>query len=63
VSTVGRIDAGVASSEASFTHPHDEPGQLRRQRWRLIAHYDEPTTTLRGVIRRTPPRALLAKAR
>jgi hypothetical protein len=45
-------ERGVASFEASFTYPHDEPGALRAQRWLLVAHYDEPTTlaALREVV-------------
>jgi uncharacterized protein (DUF1330 family) len=35
---------GVRSFEASFTHPHTEPGRLRSQRWLLVAHFNEPTT-------------------
>jgi uncharacterized protein (DUF1330 family) len=35
---------GVRSFEASFTHPHTEPGTLSSQRWLLVAHFNEPTT-------------------
>ena len=34
----------MRSFEASFTHPHTEPGTLRSQRWLLVAHFNEPTT-------------------
>src|SRR5205807_9853249 len=43
-------ERGVRAFQASFTHPTDEPLELRSQRWLLVAHFDEPTTL--GSLRR-----------